>query len=86
MYRVAKEFFQWGGGGAAKMSLFHKPLGCLRIFFAREVSKLFKSYVLVKNFDRKPAISLKTLIIGFFNTLLGLNQGCGAPKSFLYGS
>ena len=41
----------------------------LRIFL-REVSKLFKSYVLAKNFDQKPAISLKTLKIGFFNTLL----------------
>ena len=26
----------------------------LRIFFLREVSKLFKSFVLAKNFDQKP--------------------------------
>ena len=29
-----------------------------------------KCYFLVENFDRKPAISLKTLEIGFFKTLL----------------
>ena len=42
----------------------------LNNFVLREVSKLFKCYVLVKNFDRKPAISLKTLKIGFFNRLI----------------
>ena len=57
-------------GVLAKMNLFHKPLSATEQFFLREVSKLFKCYVLVKNFDRKPAISLKTLKIGFFNTLL----------------
>ena len=31
----------------------------------------------VKNFDRKPAISLKTLKIRVFNTLVWLNQGFG---------
>ena len=31
----------------------------------REVSKLFKCYVLAKNFDEKPTISLNTLKIGF---------------------
>ena len=57
----------------------------LKHSFLREVSKLFKCYVLVKNFDRKPAISLKTLKIGYFNKLLRLNQGfAGAAKSFLY--
>ena len=45
--------------------------------FLGEVSKWFKCYILVKNFDQKPAISLKTLKIGFFNTLLWLNQGFG---------
>ena len=44
-------------------------------FFIREVSKLFKCYV--KNFDRKSAISLKTLKIEFFNTLLWLKQELG---------
>ena len=44
-------------------------LGRLRIFL-REVSKLFKCYVLFQNFDRKPAMSLKTLEIGLFNKLL----------------
>ena len=34
----------------------------------REVSKMLKCHVLVKNFDRKPANLLKTLNIGFFNT------------------
>ena len=71
-------------GGSAKMKLFHKPLIYVKkgFFFLsnktwplknlvlREVFKLFKCYVLFKNFDRKPAISLKTLKIGFFNTLL----------------
>ena len=33
-------------------------------FFGRSLYKLFQCYV--KNFDRKPAISLKTLKIGFF--------------------
>ena len=32
----------------------------LKNYFLRIVSKFFKCYVLVKNFDRKPAISLKT--------------------------
>ena len=42
----------------------------LKNSFSSEVSNLFKCYVLVQNFDRKPAVSLKTLKIGFFNTLL----------------
>ena len=37
----------------------------LKNFFLREVSELFKCYAFVKNFDRKPAISLKTLEIEF---------------------
>ena len=47
-------------GVLAKMNLFHKPLSATEQFYLREVSKLFKCYVLVKNVDRKPAISLKT--------------------------
>ena len=47
------------------MSLFHKPLiyvkwlGRLRTFILKEVFKLLKCYLSVKNFDRKPATSLK---------------------------
>ena len=37
-----------------------ETLVALEFFFSREVSKSFKCYVLVKNFDRNPAISLKT--------------------------
>ena len=58
-----------------------------KIFFLREVSKLFKFSVLVKNFDRKPAISLKTLKIRIFKhailtTSMFWRVAC-APKSFL---
>ena len=38
---------------------------------------------MVKNFDRKPAISLKTLTMGLFNTLLWLNQGFWAQLESL---
>ena len=75
--RGAIEGAQWGiRGGSAKMNLFHKPLIMsnktwpLKNLFLREVSKFFKCYVLVKSFARKPVLSLKTLKIGFFNTLL----------------
>ena len=59
--------------------------------FLREVSKLFKCYVLVKKFGRKPTVSLQTLKIGFFNTLTRTKSrfwgAAGALKSvriFLY--
>ena len=48
---------------------------------------LFQRYVLVRNFDQKPAISLKTLEIGFFNRILLTKSriwgAAEAPKSFL---
>ena len=63
-------------------------LGRLRISFEK-VSKLFKCYVSVKNFDRKPAFSLKMIKIGFFNTLLTtrLNKvmvTCRCPLNLFY--
>ena len=54
-------------------------------FFLRKVSKLFKCYVLVKNFDRTPAISLKTLKIGFltrFCDFIKVLGCCWSPKIF----
>ncbi len=61
----------------------------LKIFF-REVSKLFKCYVLVKNFDRKPAISLKkteykyllnSIFMGKTCSQLICKGGCGKIRS-----
>ena len=58
----------------------------LKIFFERSLCKLFKCYVYVKNFDRKPGISLKTLKIGFFNMLAVTKTTskyiAGLPDSF----
>ena len=57
----------------------------LHNFFLREVSKLFKCYVLVKNFDQKPAILLKTLKIGFsarYSDNIKVLQGAAVIKSF----
>ena len=48
--------------------LFQVRLGHLKFFFDREVSQWFQCYVLVKNFIRNPAISLKTLKTRFFNS------------------
>ena len=81
------------------MNLCHKPLIMsnkawpLQNLFLREVSKFFKCYVLVKSFDRKPVLSLKTPKIGFFNTLLyqrfsvllaPLNVFFMAARTYLY--
>ena len=76
------------------MNLFHKPLFMstkwldrARIFF---LEKLLKCYVLVKKFDRNPAISLIENSYGrIFShatlTKLRIFGAAGAPKSFLYG-
>ena len=76
------------------ISLFHKPLKFMsnkscpfKIFLSREVFKLSNCYVLVKNVDWKSAIPLKTLKMGFLNTLLWLNQGFGVlptPLNLFY--
>ena len=55
--------------------------------FLKEVSKWFKCYVYVKNFDQKPGISSKTLKIGFSTRYCDYKRfwgAAGGPKSFLY--
>ena len=64
--------------------LFQVRLGHLKFFFDREVSQWFQCYVLVKNFIRNPAISLKTLKTRFFNSNLWFWRAADTPKSFLY--
>ena len=70
---------QWairgGDGRSAKMSFYSinllfksNKVWPLPNYFLRKVSLRCKCYVYVKNFDQKPAISLNTLKIGFFNT------------------
>ena len=38
----------------------------LKNLFFKGVSQMFKCHVLVENFDRNPAMSWKTLKLGFF--------------------
>ena len=71
-------------GITMEADLFQVRLGHLKFFFDREVSQWFQCYVLVKNFIRNPAISLKTLKTRFFNSNLWFWRAADTPKSFLY--
>ena len=70
---------RWGirGGGQSKWVYSINMAWPLNNLFLKGVSQMFKCHVLVENFDRNPAMSWKTLKLGFFNTLLWLNQGFG---------
>ena len=72
-YNTPPQCFFFLGGGCQPKWVYSINL----LFMSNKAYGRFseKCYVLVSNFDRKPTILLKTSLIGFFNTLLWLNQG-----------